>query len=186
MIITLTGDPGSGKSSVAKMLAKKLGYQFYSMGDLRGQAAQERGMNIIEWNQLGETDAKTDDVVDAYQQHLGETEDNLVIDGRLSWYFIPDSYKILLRCDPMEAGRRVYEAKKSDVPGREDEPKYTSVEDAAKALSERVASDFARYGKYYGVTAYDPKDFDLVIDTTSSPGPAHTLDLILSALDGQQ
>ena len=37
MIITISGLPGSGKSTIGKMLAKKLGYKFYSMGDLRGK-----------------------------------------------------------------------------------------------------------------------------------------------------
>ncbi|MCX6741353.1 MAG: AAA family ATPase, partial [Candidatus Parcubacteria bacterium] len=46
MIITLSGKPGSGKTTVAKILAEKLGYKFYSTGDLRGQMAMKRGLTI--------------------------------------------------------------------------------------------------------------------------------------------
>ncbi len=39
MIITIAGMPGSGKTTVAKILADKLNLKRYSMGDLRGKMA---------------------------------------------------------------------------------------------------------------------------------------------------
>ncbi|MBU0540313.1 AAA family ATPase, partial [Patescibacteria group bacterium] len=67
MIITISGVPGSGKTTVAKILAERLGMKFYSMGDLRGKMATERGLTIDELNKLGETEAFTDNDVDTYQ-----------------------------------------------------------------------------------------------------------------------
>ena len=43
MIISIAGYAGAGKSTVAEMLAKKLGYEFYDMGTLRLQATEPEG-----------------------------------------------------------------------------------------------------------------------------------------------
>src|SRR3989338_8656535 len=96
MIITISGMPGSGKTTVANKIAKKLKLRHYSMGDLRGEVALKHGMNIDELNKLGEKKRWTDKEIDDYQRRLGKTQDNFIIDGRLSWYFIPKSIKIFL------------------------------------------------------------------------------------------
>ena len=182
MIITISGAPGSGKTSAAKIVAAKLGMPFYSMGGLRAKMALERGMTIDELNRLGETDKTTDTEVDDYQKKLGTTEDNFVIEGRLSWHFIPNSFKIFLDCDSTEAARRIYEAQQSAADRREDEPTYTSVEEAQAAIEQRVASDVKRYAAIYGVDYRDHSHFDLIIDTTANTGPEQTAGAILAAL----
>lgn len=183
MIISISGVPGSGKTSAAKILAKRLGMKFYSMGDLRGKMAEERGLTIDELNKLGEQEAFTDKEVDDYQRELGRREDNFVIEGRLSWRFIPSSFKIFLDCEPNEAARRVFEARRSkSLPDRLDEPAYANVEETRRELDERTASDVRRYAKYYGVDYRDPSHYDLVLDTTAMPGPEATAEAILKNL----
>ena len=76
MIISISGTPGAGKSTVAPMLADKLGYKRYYMGGLRREAARKRGLTIEEYNKLGETDPSTDLEVDRYQEELGKKENN--------------------------------------------------------------------------------------------------------------
>ncbi|MBI4139206.1 cytidylate kinase family protein [Candidatus Uhrbacteria bacterium] len=181
MIISISGVPGSGKTSVAKILAERLGMNFYSMGGLRGKMAVERGLTIDELNALGEREAFTDNDVDDYQKKLGQIEDNFVIEGRLSWHFIPRSFKIFLTCDPHEAARRIYEARRQ-TDDRTDEPAYQHVKATEEAVRKRVASDALRYQKYYGLDVHDPSQYDLVLDTTSMKGPEETTEAILSKL----
>ena len=100
MIITISGLPGAGKTSVGKMLAEFWGWPFYSMGNLRRQAAAQRGLTLAEYNALGENDPQTDLAVDRYQEELGKTQDNFVIEGRTSWHVIPQSIKIFLTVEP--------------------------------------------------------------------------------------
>lgn len=186
MIISISGVPGSGKTSTGKILAERLGMKFYSVGGLRGKMALERGLTIDGLNKLGEKEAFTDKSVDDYQKELGQKEDNFVIEGRLSWHFVPHSFKIFLDCDPNEAARRVFEARRSKSgPKRNDEPEYKSAEDARRELDERMASDKIRYAKYYGVDYRDPGHYDLVLDTTALKGPEETADMIFNALKGR-
>lgn len=181
MIITISGVPGSGKTSVAKLLSEQLQMPYYSMGGLRAKLAEERKISIDELNAIGEIDPTTDTSVDEYQRELGKTTDNFIVEGRLSWYFIPHSFKIFLACDLDEAAKRIFEARKH-TKGREDEPMYRDVADTRRAIEERTASDVRRYAAIYGVDYRKPEHYDLVIDTTALPTPEATAKLILEKI----
>jgi cytidylate kinase len=161
MIITIAGLEGSGKTTVGKMLAGKLGYQPYSVGDLRGEIAARHGMTIHELNQAGETEPWTDREADDYLTELGRTMDDMVIDSRLGWYFIPDSFKLFVGVDPWVGAERVYKAR------RPDEPPYDSIEHALEMNAGRLASDTRRYRKHYGIEDhFHPDHFDLILDSS--------------------
>ena len=77
-IITLSGQLGSGKSTVGKLLAKKLGYTFYSTGNAQRKIAAERGLTTLELNKLSMTDSSIDEQIDSVFKEKGI--DVLVID----------------------------------------------------------------------------------------------------------
>lgn len=159
MIITISGQAGSGKSSVAELLAKRLGFKHYSMGDLRRKAAYERGMTLAEFNKLGEKDDFTDRMVDELQENLGKKEDNFVVDGRTSFHFIPHSIKIYLHADLEARAKWVFRDERK-------EEKFNNLEECEGALVVRERSDNKRYKKYYGIDTTDRKNYDYWIDTT--------------------
>lgn len=165
MIITISGVPGSGKSTAGKLTAQKLGYEYFSMGELRGKMAMNKGLTIDELNKLGEKEDWTDKLADEEQKKMGETKDNFVFEGRLSWHFIPHSFKVFLTVDPDEAARRTLKNQEE----RPDEKPAANLAEAKKAVEERLASDKKRYLKHYGLDYTDPKHYDLVIDTTKIP-----------------
>lgn len=183
MIITLTGLPGAGKSTVARMLSERLTLPWFSMGDLRGKMASERGLSIDEFNKLGELEGFTDKDVDAYQTELGKKGESLIIDGRLSWHFIPDSLKVFLYVDPDEAARRIFSSAQKGL--RHDEHPYASVEEVKQRVADRLASDQRRYEKYYQVNYLDLGNYDLVIDTTDLT-PNHVVAQILEVLESNK
>ncbi len=164
MIITISGLPGSGKSTVAKIISERLGFKRYYMGEIRREAAKKRGMTIEEFNRLGEKDPSTDKLVDDLLVKIGKEEDNLVVEGRTAFHFIPNSIKIFLDVDLKEGARRIFEEKKKS--NQRNEKPTNSVEEELKNLKERMESDEKRYMKYYGFKTYDKKHYDLVIDTT--------------------
>lgn len=180
MIITLSGLAGAGKSTIKNLLAERLGLKKYSIGDLRGKMATERGLTIDEFNRLGESEAFTDKDADAFQEKLGKTEDNFVIDGWLSWHFIPQSFKVFLSVNPMVGATRIFEDRKNN-PNRADEPIYESVEETAEVLKKRLQSNVTRYQKWYGVDFLDNSHYDLVIDT-SQLTTEETLGKVLDAV----
>ena len=165
MIIALSGLQGAGKSTIKDLLAEKLGLKKYSMGDLRGKMAIARGMTIDELNALGMEQDFTDKEVDSYQENLGKTEDNFVIDGWLSWHFIPHAKKIFLTVDRKVAAQRIFAACQNRI-GREDEPYFSSAEDVERNIIARHEQNSARYKKWYGIDYMDPSHYDLILDTT--------------------
>ncbi len=160
MRITISGYPGAGKTTVGKLLADHLGYKFYSVGDLRGQMAMDRGMTIDELNKLGEKEFWTDDMADQWQKKIGQTEDNFVMEGRLSFYFIPDSFKLFLTIDKTAAAERILKNQ------RPDEKPVSSVKEMKELIAERLEADRKRYQEYYGLDPSAKENFDFVMDTT--------------------
>lgn len=160
MKITIGGKPGSGKTSTGKLVAARLGYKFYSVGDLRGKAAMEKGLTIDEFNRLAEKDRRADTDFDDQARKIGETEDNFVMDSWLAFRFIPDSVKIFLDVSPGEAARRIFKDQRAD------EPRKESVGEIRRMLEDRLARDRERWKKLYGIDYLDRKNYDLVIDTT--------------------
>jgi len=165
MIITLSGKPGSGKSTVGKILSKRLGLKHYSMGDMQRRFAKEKGITIEELGRLELKDDKIDREVDAYQTEISEKEDDFIIDGRLSFYFIPKSIKIFLVCSDEEGSRRIYSDTKSNKRDSS-ERKTKSLEETMKIMIKREKDNQKRFLKYYGIDFLDKKNYDLVVDTT--------------------
>ncbi|RJQ19435.1 hypothetical protein C4580_05150 [Candidatus Woesearchaeota archaeon] len=160
MIITITGKPGSGKSTVGKEVAKALGYRFFSAGDLRGEIAMRRGLTIDELNEIGKKEAWTDKECDDLLKKMGKEEDNIVFDSRLAWHFIPKSFKVFLDVDLNVAAKRIFKDQ------RVDEAKAGSEKEMHDRIMARMNNDSERYGKWYKLDIFNLKQYDLVIDTS--------------------
>ncbi len=166
MIISINGAAGSGKSTIAKILSEKLGWPRYYIGDIRRKKALEKGMTLAEYNKLGETDPSTDTDVDNYQKELGEKENNFIIEGRTSWYFIPHSFKIYLDANEKNAAERILNDLKKNL-GRNEDKSLNTIKDVLKSLKKRKKSDIKRYKKYYNIDVYDKNNYDFTLDTTN-------------------
>jgi cytidylate kinase len=159
MIITIGGTAGSGKSTMAKLLAKKLGYKHYSMGDLQREIAKKKNISLIELGRMEEEDKNLDKEVDQRQVELGKKEDNFVIDARLGFHFIPNSVKIFLDADFDERTKRI-------LADRVRKEKNVDLENTKGNMKVRKASEQKRYKTYYNIDPYNKKHYDLIIDTT--------------------
>lgn len=159
--ITISGKPGSGKTTIGKILAKKLNLKFYSIGDLRGQIAQKKGLTIDQLNEIGIRESWTDKEVDDFQKEFGKKEDNFVVDGRLSWKFIPDSIKIFLDVKKEVGAKRIFND------NRADEFKGQDWKDQMQKINERITSDKKRYMKHYGINFEDKYNYNIALDTSN-------------------
>ena len=174
-IITITGHLGSGKSTIAKMLAQKLGWQYYSTGMAQRTIAQKRGITATELNRLAITDPSIDAEIDGVFQNPPWGDAPCVVDSRLAFHFIPHSLKVCLQVDTAVAAKRIFAQK-----GRLSE-QYTSEQEAYFDLQKRYELEQAHFMKNYQLDVTDLKQFDLVIDT-SHLTPEQVFEKIVSAL----
>jgi cytidylate kinase len=161
-IITIAGKLGSGKSTTGKRLAQELGYEHRSTGDFARQIAKEHGFTITEWNQHAEKHPELDEQVDIKSKDMKD-DSNVILDSRLAFHFIPDSFKVFLDIDAHVAAERIYnDLHKGD---RAEEHQAESIDDMAQDMEARLQSEIKRYRELYGVNHHDHKNFDLVINT---------------------
>ncbi|MBI4173504.1 MAG: cytidylate kinase family protein [Candidatus Aenigmarchaeota archaeon] len=159
MIITISGLAGAGKSTVAKLLAKQLGYKHYSVGDLMRSLAEKKNISILQLSALAERDKSIDKELDAMLVSVGKKEKNLVIDTRLGFHFLPHSVKVFLKVDAQEAARRIFREHRR-------QERSETQEQVAPMLKKRRQSEILRYQQYYGVNPYEERHYDLVLDTS--------------------
>lgn len=166
-IITIAGLLGSGKSSASSGAAALLDYKKRSTGDFMRSLAEKRGVTLEELSKMAETDPTIDRELDESNIEIGKMED-VVVDARLGFHFIPESFKVFLDCDPVTAADRIIEDRKTN-PSRENETRqgFETVEEISNSLVRRLESEKKRYFDLYGISDHtSPKNFDLVIDTT--------------------
>lgn len=182
-IITIAGRPGSGKSSTAKAVTAQLGYQHFSSGDLFRALAKERGIDLLQANFTAEENTEMDKLVDGRLQEIGKTEDQLVIDSRIAWHWMPESFKVFLDLDLNIAAQRILDG--MDDARLASEHIHRDPAEYAQNLKHRLDSETRRYRALYDIDPYDMSNYDLVIDTA-----AHNLqevaELILTAFKDWQ
>jgi len=162
-IITIAGKLGSGKSTTAKRIIQELGYTHFSSGDFLRNVAESHGMTIKELILAAEKDPQIDVHIDQVVKDKGNEED-LVIDSRLAFHWIPESFKVYLDIHPDNAAERMFKDLESNE-GRKRSENSSTLEDMKKNMIERHESDVRRYMKLYGINHTDHNHFDLVIDT---------------------
>ena len=175
MKITVSGIIGSGKSTVSKKLAEKLGLEYFSVGGIMRQMAVERGMQIKELTEHAKGDGGAlDKELDDRQVKIGKTRDNFVMDSRLGFHFIPDSFKVFLYVGLDEGASRIFSASRG-------EESYLDIEEAKEHMVKRMSSEKQRYKQYYNLDFPDGCKFDLEIDTTDI-GPDEVIERIIQGL----
>lgn len=171
--ISLTGDLGSGKSTVGKILAAKLGIEKFTIGTAQRELAEKMGMTPVELNRYMEDKPKMDAVFDDWQKSFEQKEGSFIIDSRLGFFFVPSTFGCYLKIGVEESARRIINAERK-------EEQYDSIDDAVIKITERRASERARFIKFYGVDILDESNYDLIIDTTNL-SPSEVADQIISA-----
>jgi cytidylate kinase len=173
--ITITGDLGSGKSAVSKILCERTGFEYVSTGRIQRQLAQELGLDTLEMNRRADTDPTIDQRIDGIFVDLGKDPNGYIVDSRMAWFFLPDSFKIYLQTDVTVAAERIL-----NDPTRKSE-EYETKEEAVQKILARKQSENARFLAKYGADCGNLHNFDLVLDTTHR-SPERVADLILKAV----
>ncbi|MEF8848767.1 MAG: AAA family ATPase [Candidatus Thermoplasmatota archaeon] len=156
--ITISGEVGSGKTTVGKKLSEKTGYEYVYSGMIFRKLAEEHDKTLAEFGEYCEKNEKIDKQLDEYQLNILKNKDDIIVEGRLAgWLAFKNkinSLKIFLTADLEERTRRVIKREKGDIEKRK------------KKIISREKSEQNRYKKYYDIDIKDRSIYDLVIDTT--------------------
>ncbi len=168
-IISIAGANGSGKSSTAKMIAEQLHFKHHSSGDFMRQIAKENNITLEELGEIAEKEDWVDKKLDGYVKEVN-SEEKVVIDSRLAFHWIPESFKVYLDLDPKTAAERMLNDMKNN-PARHTENvgQIESIDEMVKKSAKRLANERERYFKAYGIKDHvDKNNFDLVVDTNKN------------------
>ena len=151
LTITISGPAGSGKSTVAKLIAKNFGLRYYSVGSFFRKKASEAGLSIGEF--MKTATASLHNEADNFVKSLSK-KGNIVIDGRLSGYMAGENanFKIFINAPVEVRAKRI--SKRENLSEKE-------------ILEKTIARDKVdrdSYQKIYGIDICDLNIYDFVLD----------------------
>jgi len=164
IVVCISGMAGTGKSTLAKKLAKKYRLKYYSGGDALKALATEEGYNSssrgwwespegLSFLRKREKNLKFDKAVDDKLLEYAQ-RGNVLLDSWTMPWLLKTGFKIWLLASMEKRAERV--AKRDKI----------TVKDAVQTLTEKEARTKAIYKKLYGFTlGEDFAPFHLVLDT---------------------
>ena len=168
--IAISGDIGTGKTTLAKNLAKKLGWEHINAGDYFRKWHLENNIPLEMSEKVPE---KIDRAFDEDFKRKMKNSKNTVFESRLAGWLAKDfndTFKILVVADFDKAMER--------VSGRDG----ISFDEARANALERSNSHKKKFKNLYGAVDYlNPNYFNLVVDTTSIT-PDQVVEEVLTAI----
>jgi cytidylate kinase len=155
MLLTVSGPPGSGKSTVAKAISIEFDMEYISGGVVFRGIAEDRGISVGELNKIAESDDSIDRDMDQNIEKIAQTLDDAVIESRLAGWMAGENADIRIWIDaPIEIrSERIFKREGG------------SVEKILRETAEREMSEKKRYKEYYGIDFEDLSIYDCVVDT---------------------
>jgi CMP/dCMP kinase len=171
MLLTVSGPPGSGKSTTAKLLADAFDLDHVSGGDIFRELADERGYTPLEFNKLAEENDQIDRDLDRRLREIAIEDDDLVLESRLAGWLAGDhaDFRFWLDAPAQVRGNRIAEREEKN-PQR-----------ATEETKAREASEAQRYEEYYGIDIRDLTIYDLSVNTARWE-PDAVLDMLVTAV----
>lgn len=171
--ITISGLPGTGKTTVARLLEERLGLRYVYSGEIFRKLAKKHKMSLEEFGKYCETHEEIDKKIDRYQLGILR-KGNVIVEGRISGWLayrnhIPAT-KVLLDADiNVRAGRIV-------------KREQGKLEIRKKEILDREKSEATRYKKYYSIDVRDTSIYDVIIDA-SEKTPEEIMEIIIKQLE---
>jgi predicted cytidylate kinase len=176
MRLTISGPPGSGKTTVCEKLSSVLSLKAVVFGKIFRDIAAECGMTLSELGEAAEKDSSIDEMIDSRILQMAHDNDDIILESRLSAYMLTrdgiPAFRIYLDASPEIRAARI---------GQRDNE--TPAEAYAETV-EREASEGKRYMMYYGIDISDTSVYDLIVNTDSID-PDQVVMRILDALEAR-
>ena len=172
MLLTVSGPPGSGKSTNAAALADRFDLKHVSGGDIFRELADERGYSPVEFNELAEEDEQIDRDLDRRLREIAVDGEDILLESRLAGWLAADHADIKIWLD---APREIRAERIAD---REEKP----VEVARQETSRRENSESLRYKEYYNIDIADLTIYDITCNTARW-GPESMEQVLVAAVE---
>ena len=172
MIITISGNPGSGKSTVAKLLQKKLNAERVYAGGMFRELAREKNITLKELNEITKSDPEIDKKIDlkvaAKARELTNSRKTVIVEGRTQFHFLPESKKIFITVNQEEGAKRVWKDLQDKALQQErNEDSVNSLKEVQDSVKKRDAEDAERYMEYYNIDHRKKSNYDFIVDSTT-------------------
>lgn len=173
MRITISGPPGSGKTTACSNLSEVLGLKAVVFGKIFRELAAEKNLTLGQLGAIAESDPSIDEMIDSRILEIARENEDIILESRLSAYMLTrngiPAFRIYLDASP--------DVRMARVGLREGE----TFEEAHAKTVERQNSEAKRYMMYYGIDINDRSVYDLVVNTDDLT-PEEVLSTILDAL----
>jgi predicted cytidylate kinase len=177
MIFTIGGRPGSGKTTVARMVAEKLGFELVCAGEVFRSQAHGMGVDLEEYGRRALEDDSIDRTLDASVVEMVLSKSSagmsVVADGRLTGQMLSregvQAFKVWIDADIGVRAERIAARDGIDT------------EEALRRIDKREDVERKRHSSIYGIDLDDLSAYDLVIDS-SELTPDEVLGRIMDGL----
>lgn len=166
--ITLSGEVASGKSTVGKLLAEHLGYEFISIGNKTRERAEKEGLTIVEFQQKCRENPMLDQELDDEFSTYCNNSKNLVIDYRMGFHFIKDAFHIFMKISEKEAMERMITAQRAN--------------ETYLTVHERNISFKSQFENVYGIDYTNESNYDLIVSANHPTTAEETMEYIFNNL----
>ena len=166
MIITIGGLAGTGTSTVASILSQRRGIPYLSAGDIFRQMAAEKGMDVLDFSKFVEGNTDIDREIDQRQAQAARESEDLIVEGRLSAYFVEAPLKTWLTA-PLDVRS-----------GRISHLKNKPVELVREDILTKEKREAKRYQEIHNLDIGDMEVYHLIINTErfDAPGVAQIIE----------
>jgi predicted cytidylate kinase len=159
MRIAISGPPGSGKSTICKIVANRLDYDFILVGQIFRQMAVERRLDLETFGRLAEEDETIDKELDERMLALAKANENIVLEGRLSGPILKGR-KVPVFAAYIDATEQVRAERIALREGKE-------IQVVLREMRLRERSERKRYMAYYGIDPSNRSMYDLWLDSSN-------------------
>ncbi|MDO5832630.1 MAG: AAA family ATPase [Methanobrevibacter sp.] len=156
MIITIGGLAGTGTTTLAEVLSEKLDVPYISAGFIFREMAAEHGMSVLEFSEFAEGNDDIDKEIDKRQAEKAKLAENLIIEGRLSAFFVENADLRICLMTP-------FDVRSKRIAQREEK----SVEIAKEEIITREKSEALRYKEIHNIDISNMEIYDLIVNTDS-------------------
>lgn len=159
-IITISGHPGSGTSTLVKGICQSKGWTSLNGGDIFRQEAKNRGLSLSEFEKICAEDETVDKSLDEIlKNHILDANGYDVLESRLCGWW---AYKLDIDCLRLWL-HASEEARAERVVMREGLP----LDVAIANNKQRTAVDKARFEDMYGLNPEDETPYTHIIDASN-------------------